>query len=38
MDDFIQRYVQAGQTSVANYLLDHFREVGMTTDQLLEVL
>ncbi|WP_125583555.1 DnaD domain-containing protein [Levilactobacillus cerevisiae] len=35
MDDFIQRYVQAGQTSVANYLLDHFREVGMTTDQLL---
>lgn len=35
MDEFIDRYVQAGQTSVANYLLDHFREVGMTTDQLL---
>lgn len=38
MDDFMQRYVQAGQTSVANYLLDHFREVGMTTDQLLVYL
>ncbi|WP_203638326.1 DnaD domain-containing protein [Levilactobacillus wangkuiensis] len=38
MDEFIQRYVQAGQTSVANYLLDHFREVGMTTDQLLVFL
>ncbi|WP_125684826.1 DnaD domain-containing protein [Levilactobacillus yonginensis] len=35
MDEFIQRYVAAGQTSLANYLLDHFREVGMTTDQLL---
>lgn len=38
MDDFTRRYVQAGQTSVANFLLDHFREVGMTTDQLLVYL
>ncbi|WP_341778242.1 DnaD domain-containing protein [Levilactobacillus sp. HBUAS70063] len=38
MEDFTQRYVQAGQTSIANYLLDHFREVGMTTDQLLVFL
>ncbi|HIW72259.1 MAG TPA: DnaD domain protein [Candidatus Levilactobacillus faecigallinarum] len=35
MEEFTRRYLQAGQTSVANYLLDHFREVGMTTDQLL---
>ncbi|PTM23915.1 DNA replication protein DnaD [Lactobacillus sp. PFC-70] len=38
MDAFTQRYLQDGQTSVANYLLDHFREVGMTTDQLLVYL
>lgn len=38
MTEFIQHYVQAGQTSLANYLLDHFREVGMTTDQLLVYL
>ncbi|MFC6261888.1 DnaD domain-containing protein [Levilactobacillus fujinensis] len=38
MADFMTRYIQAGQTSVANYLLDHFREVGMTTDQLLVYL
>ena len=38
MEDFTQRYIQAGQTSIANYLLDHFREVGMTTDQLLVFL
>lgn len=38
MDEFTQRYIRAGQTSVANYLLDHFREVGMTTDQLLVYL
>lgn len=38
MEDFTQRYVQAGHTSIANYLLDHFREVGMTTDQLLVFL
>jgi len=38
MADFMMRYIQAGQTSVANYLLDHFREVGMTTDQLLVYL
>lgn len=35
MDDFMRRYIQDGQTSVANYLLDNFRAVGMTTDQLL---
>lgn len=35
MDDFMHRYIQDGQTSVANYLLDNFRAVGMTTDQLL---
>ncbi|WP_020089272.1 DnaD domain-containing protein [Levilactobacillus parabrevis] len=38
MEDFTQRYIQDGQTSIANYLLDHFREVGMTTDQLLVFL
>ncbi|NLR09164.1 MULTISPECIES: DnaD domain-containing protein [Lactobacillaceae] len=38
MEEFTQRYIQAGQTSIANYLLDHFREVGMTTDQLLVFL
>ncbi|WP_203641248.1 DnaD domain-containing protein [Levilactobacillus andaensis] len=38
MADFMMRYIQAGQTSIANYLLDHFREVGMTTDQLLVYL
>lgn len=38
MDEFIRRYVQAGQTSIANYLLDHFQEVGMSTDQLLMYL
>jgi len=38
MDDFTSRYLQAGQTSIANYLLDHFKEVGMTTDQLLVYL
>lgn len=38
MEEFAQRYIQAGQTSIANYLLDHFREVGMTTDQLLVFL
>ncbi|WP_143461986.1 DnaD domain-containing protein [Levilactobacillus enshiensis] len=38
MAEFMMRYIQAGQTSVANYLLDHFREVGMTTDQLLVYL
>ncbi|MDT6980747.1 DnaD domain protein [Levilactobacillus zymae] len=38
MDEFTRRYLQAGQTSVANFLIDHFQEVGMTTDQLLVYL
>ncbi|QMU07720.1 DnaD domain-containing protein [Levilactobacillus suantsaii] len=38
MDEFTRRYMQAGQTSVANFLIDHFQEVGMTTDQLLVYL
>ncbi|KRN02227.1 primosome component related protein [Levilactobacillus senmaizukei DSM 21775 = NBRC 103853] len=35
MDDFIHRYIAAGQTSIANYLIDHYREVGMSNDQFL---
>ncbi|WP_367341598.1 DnaD domain-containing protein [Limosilactobacillus sp.] len=34
-EDFINRYIQAGETNVSNLLLHHYHEFGMTTAQLV---
>lgn len=34
-EDFISRYIKAGETNVSNLLLHHYHEFGMTTAQLV---
>ncbi|PWG00873.1 DnaD domain-containing protein [Levilactobacillus bambusae] len=38
MDNFAKHYLAAGQTSLSNYLLSHYHELGMTNDQFLVYL
>lgn len=34
-ENSLQRYLQAGETSVSNILLHHYKEIGLTTSQLV---
>ncbi|MDF9444890.1 DNA replication protein DnaD, partial [Limosilactobacillus mucosae] len=36
--DFLFSYLQAGETSISNLLLHHYREIGMTSGELLVYL
>lgn len=33
--DLLQRYIQAGSTDISNLLLRHYKEIGLTTSQLV---